>query len=304
MSANPTMGQRVNARSMKRDGVRTTEVAAQRKSVVWKNRRVRIGAVVLSILLLTAIFAPLLAPNNPEKMNHMYAFMAPGEQGFILGSDEFGRDVLSRLIFGARISLWVSIFSVAASTVVGVILGLMAGYFGGWVDTLIMRLMDVLLCFPPVLMAIAMLTFLGNSQRNLIITIAVLFTPGFVRIMYSSVVTVKEDDHVLAARAMGASSSRILRVSVLPNVMSPVLVRVSLALGAAILLESGLSFLGLGAVPPTPSWGVMLSSGRAFLTRDMWLVIWPSLTVAIAIFSTNILGDGLRDALDPRLRSS
>lgn len=302
MGASRAMSQGVSASNTEHRGALLGKLGLRRGSVVWKNKRVRIGAIVLLVLGLAAILAPLIAPKDPEKMDYMHAFMTPGEHGFILGSDEFGRDVLSRLIFGARVSLWVSALSVALSTVAGVFLGLMAGYFGGWTDTVIMRMMDVLLCFPPVLMAIAMLTFLGNSQRNLIITIAVLFTPGFVRIMYSSVITVKQEDHVLAARAIGASSPRILRVSILPNVLSPILVRVSLALGAAILLESGLSFLGLGSVPPTPSWGVMLSSGRAFLTHDMWLVIWPSLTVAIAIFSTNILGDGLRDALDPRLR--
>lgn len=272
------------------------------QAAVWKSNRVRIGAGGLAALAIVALLADVIAPADPLKMDYVQTFRGPGEDGFILGSDEFGRDILSRLIFGARVSLQVAVLSVVLSTVAGVFLGLVAGYFGGLLDAVIMRLMDVLLCFPPILMAISILTFMGNSQLNLIIAIAVLFTPGFVRIIYSSVVMLKHEEFVIAAQSMGATSMRILFTAMLPNVMSPVLVRVSLALGSAILLESGLSFLGLGTTPPTPSWGVMLSGGRAFITHDFWLVVWPSLTVASAILCTNILGDGLRDALDPRLR--
>jgi len=297
MSAEQAIGQ---TRSMPRQAESTR--ARRTQSVVWRNNRVRFGASGLILLGLLALLANVIAPADPVKMDYVRTFRGPGQDGFILGSDEFGRDVLSRLLYGARVSLRVSVLAVALSTVVGVFLGLLAGYFGAWFDTIIMRAMDVLLCFPPVLMAIAILTFLGNSERNLIIAIAILFTPGFVRIIYSSVATLKHEEFVQAARSIGATSMRILFTAILPNVLSPVLVRVSLALGSAILLESGLSFLGLGTVPPTPSWGVMLSGGRAFMSHDFWLVVWPSLTVAFAILCTNILGDGLRDALDPRLR--
>jgi len=272
------------------------------RSPVLRNTRVRLGLLGVFALVFVALFAGWIAPNDPTKMDYMHAYASPGQNGFILGSDEYGRDVLSRLLYGARVSLQSSVLAIVLSTVIGVGLGLLAGYFGGIVDAIIMRAMDVLLCFPPILLAIALLTFLGNSQTNLIIAMTALFVPGFVRVIHASVRMVRHEEYVVAARSLGATSTRIILTAVLPNILSPILIRASATLGAAILLESGLSFLGLGSVPPTPSWGIMLSSGRTFMTHQMWLLVWPSVAVAFAILVANLLGDGLRDALDPRLR--
>lgn len=273
-----------------------------RKSPVFNNSRARIGIIGLGLMVLAAIFAPLLAPKDPYVMDYVNSFLGPFQQGTILGTDEYGRDVFSRLLYGGRVSLVVAGVSVLSSALIGVALGMIAGYFGGVVDMIIMRLMDVIFCFPPILLAIAVLAFLGNSMVNLIIAITIVFIPSFVRLIYSSVVSIRHEEYVLAARTIGARPLRILVMAVLPNILSPILVRVSLTLGTAVLLESGLSFLGLGTTPPTASWGIMLAAGRGYMTHQLWLVVWPSLAVAITILMMNILGDGLRDALDPKLK--
>lgn len=205
---------------------------------------------------------------------------------------------------GARISLRVAFSSVFISLLVGVALGLSAGYYGGEVDTIIMRSMDVILSFPTIVLAIAVIAFLGNSMTNVILVIALLNTPRFARITYSSTQSVKHNQYVEAARAIGARDRRLLASAILPNILAPIFVTTALTLGAAILVESGLSFLGLGVPPPEPSWGTMVSSARRIMDIQPVMVIWPSLVLAISVLSFNTLGNGLRDALDPRLREA
>ena len=264
--------------------------------------RVGVPLAFLVILGLMTIAAPLVAPHSPTKLLGA-PLISPGSD-FLLGTDDFGRDVLSRLIYAGRVSLGVSAGAVALATLAGVTLGLCAGYFRGAPEFIIMRGMDLILSFPTIVLAIAMVAFLGPSIRNLIIIIAIIYTPRFVRIVYGSTLVIGDSDFVHAARVIGSSNARILRTAILPNVMAPIFVQVSLSLGFAILVESGLSFLGLGAQPPTPSWGNMISGARPYMELYPHLLIFPSIVIGITILMLNTLGDGLRDALDPRLRGS
>jgi len=258
------------------------------------------GGIIL-ILILSAVFAPLLAPHDPFKVQARYLYAAPSRQ-FPLGNDYFGRDTLSRLLYGGRISFGVSFSAVTLSLMVGVVLGISAGYYGGRIDTLIMRSMDVILAFPTIVLAIAMIAFLGSSVINLIWVVALLGVPRFARISYTSTISVKNSEYVEAARAIGAPDWRILLIAILPNILAPLFVQTALRLGSAILIESGLSFLGLGAPPPAPSWGTMVSDARDIMDIQPVSVIWPSLALAISVLSFNLLGNGLRDAIDPRLK--
>jgi peptide/nickel transport system permease protein len=253
--------------------------------------------------MVVAIFASVIAPYDPLEM-HSGASFHPVSRRFLLGTDEFGRDLLSRLVFGARISMQVATIGVAISTVSGLCLGLLAAYYGGLTDTIIMRSMDVIMSFPTVVLALAIVAFLGTSVTILMFTIGVLYMPGVVRIVYSTALTVKYKDYVLAARAIGVRDLRIIRTAILPNSIGPLLVRITLNMGYAILLESGLGFLGLGTPPPTPSWGAMISAGRGYMEMQPLYVIWPAIVVSVAVLSFNTLGDGLRDVLDPRLREA
>ncbi|MDI3339394.1 MAG: ABC transporter permease [Sphaerobacter sp.] len=264
--------------------------------------RVIIAGVFLVLVAATALAAPLLAPHDPGEPLDM-PLLPPGG-AYPLGTDDFGRDVLSRLIYAGRVSLGVSTASVAIATFVGVWLGLCAGYYRGAVETLIMRAMDILLSFPTIVLAIAIVAMLGPNLRNVVIVIAIVYTPRFVRIVYGATLTVREAEYIQAARAIGARDLRILRTAVLPNVMAPILVQISLSLGFAILVETGLSFLGLGAQPPTPSWGNMVSAARDFMETNPWLLIAPAAMVGLTILALNTLGDGLRDALDDRLQGA
>ena len=267
-----------------------------------RNKRILIGGGIVLSFVLLAVFAPLAAPHDPLKM-YSNAFFHPMSRRFPLGTDQFGRDMLSRLIFGARASMQVATIGVAISTVSGLCLGLLAAYYGGWVDTIIMRVMDVIMSFPTIVLAIAIVAFLGTSMNILMLTIGFLYMPGVTRIVYSTGLTIKYKEFVIAARAIGAGGLRIMRTAILPNIMGSLLVRISLNMGFAILLESGLGFLGLGVRPPTPSWGAMISAGRGYMEMQPLYVIWPAVFVSLAVLSFNTLGDGLRDALDPRLRA-
>lgn len=288
-----------------------SSLAAEPKSVpksrsqlgaIVRRPRIAIPLVVLITFTLVSLLAPWLAPYNHTKMMAQ-PLLSPGGN-HLLGTDDYGRDVLSRLIFAGRVSLGVSIGSVTLAAICGISLGLIAGYFRHWPEFLIMRGMDLLLSFPTIVLAIAMVAFLGPSVRNLIIIIGIIYTPRFVRVVYGSALVLSEADFVNAARVVGASDTRILATAVLPNVMAPIFVQVSLSLGFAILVESGLSFLGLGAQPPTPSWGNMISSARPFMEIYPHLLIFPSIVIGLTILMLNTLGDGLRDELDPRLRGS
>lgn len=286
-----------------RAGFQVSKTGPWREAVTLLRRpRVSIPLTFLLLMVIITVAAPLIAPYSPTLLIDS-PLLSPSSK-YLLGTDDFGRDVLSRLIYAGRVSLGVSSGSVLIATVVGVTLGLCAGYFRGTVEFLIMRSMDLLLSFPTIVLAIAMVAFLGPSIRNLIIIIAIIYVPRFVRIVYGSALVVGETEYVQAAKVIGATNPRILRTAILPNVMAPVFVQISLSLGFAILVESGLSFLGLGAQPPTPSWGNMISAARPFMEQYPHLLIFPSVVIGLTILALNTLGDGLRDALDPRLRGS
>jgi peptide/nickel transport system permease protein len=266
-----------------------------------RNPRVVVSALILLIIAVASFGAPFFAPYSATQPLDM-PLLPPGEK-YLLGTDDFGRDAFSRLLYGGQVSLGVSVASVAIATVIGVWLGLVAGYYRGWADTLIMRGMDLLLSFPTIVLAIAIVSALGINLRNVIIVIAIVYIPRFVRVVYGSTLGVRESEYVMAARVVGAGDGRILRTAILPNVTATILVQTSLSLGFAILVETGLSFLGLGAQPPTPSWGNMVSAARNVMEMSPWLLIAPSAAIGLTILALNTLGDGLRDALDPRLRA-
>jgi peptide/nickel transport system permease protein len=253
---------------------------------------------VYVLLALTADWLPLRSPVQIVGANRM---VGPS-LALPLGADTFGRDLLSRIVFGARLSLQVALLSVAAALIVGSVLGLVAGYAGGWSDQVIMRTMDILFAFPAVLLALGVVAALGPSPNNVVIAIAIVYTPIFARIVRGPVLAIKEREFVEAARALGARASRIIVRHVLPNLLSVLIVQASIALSWAVLTEAALSFLGLSAQPPAPSWGVMLNEGRQNLEVAPHLAIFPGLAIMLAVLGFNLLGDGLRDVLDPRLR--
>ena len=269
----------------------------------WKRlRRQRlalVGGGVLILLVFVALLAPLLAPQDPLAQDLYGRLQAPSlEHPF--GTDDFGRDILSRIIYGARISLRIGLVAITAAFAVGIVLGLLAGYWGGAIDTLIMRIMDLLLAFPSILLAIAVVAVTGPGIDNAIMAVSVVLIPQFARLVRSSVLSVREMAYVEAARALGAGQARILLISVLPNCMAPIIVQTTLSLGTAILDAAGLSFLGLGAQPPTPEWGAMLAGGRELLLEAPWVMTFPGLAIFAVVLALNLFGDGLRDALDPK----
>ncbi|MGB0605584.1 MAG: nickel transporter permease [Candidatus Latescibacterota bacterium] len=270
---------------------------------IWKRLRKQrlamIGGGILFLLLFIALCAPVLAPHDPMEQN-LYARLQPPSLEHPLGTDDFGRDILSRMIYGSRISLRIGGASITAALLVGTLLGLWAGYWGGWADTLIMRCMDLLLAFPSILLAIAIVAVAGPGIDNAIMAVSVVLIPQFARLVRSSVLTVRETAYVEAARALGAGQMRILFVGILPNCMAPIIVQTTLGLGTAILDAAGLSFLGLGAQPPMPEWGAMLAGGRELLFEAPWVMTFPGLAIFIVVLAINLFGDGLRDALDPK----
>ncbi len=270
---------------------------------IWKRLRKQrlamIGGGILFLLLFVALCAPVLAPHDPMEQN-LYARLQPPSLEHPLGTDDFGRDILSRMIYGSRISLRIGGASITAALLVGTLLGLWAGDWGGWPDTLIMRCMDLLLAFPSILLAIAIVAVAGPGIDNAIMAVSVVLIPQFARLVRSSVLTVRETAYVEAARALGAGQMRILFVGILPNCMAPIIVQTTLGLGTAILDAAGLSFLGLGAQPPMPEWGAMLAGGRELLFEAPWVMTFPGLAIFIVVLAINLFGDGLRDALDPK----
>lgn len=258
------------------------------------------GLVVLAVVLV-ALLAPVLTTHDPLAIDPGRVLQGP-QPGFPLGTDEFGRDILSRLLYGARPSLMVAAGATLLALLLGTWLGVIAGYTRGWVEQVSMRLVDVLLCFPPILLAMAVVGLLGAGVRNLILIIGVLSAPAFARLAYASTIQVTGMEFMEAARAVGLTNRRRITHYVLPNILSPLIVQASLTAAAAILLESGLSFLGLGVVPPTPSWGLMIGAARGYMYQAPLYVVWPSLLIGITVLAINTFGDTLRDALDPRLR--
>ena len=260
-----------------------------------------VGVVIVGFFLVIAVSGPKVAPYDPLKQTIRERF-APPSQAHWLGQDEFGRDILSRLLHGAWISFEVGVISVALAGVFGVVLGLIAGYWGGWLDTTLTLMMDVLNVFPSLLLAISLVAVLGNSLRNVFIAIAVTSIPAFMRIVRGSVLSVRQTPYIEAATSVGVPTGRILARHIFPNVTPPLIVHSSLTFAYAVLAEASLAYLGLGNRPPAPSWGSMLNSSYGFLETAPWVSIFPGVAIAIIVLGFNLLGDGIRDALDPRLR--
>lgn len=259
------------------------------------------GAVIIAAYLVTAVAAPVFAPDDPFVM-HSGSLLAPPGGAHPFGTDQFGRDLLARLLYGARSSLAVAFGSVALALAAGGLTGLFAGYRGGALDNILMRAMDVIFAFPAVLLAIAIMAVLGAAVQNVILAIGIVYTPQFARVVRASTIETRGLEYVDAAGALGAGTRRILARHILPNIMAPLIVQTSLSLSFAILTESALSFLGLGTQPPTPSWGNMLAEARRFMVIAPWTAITPGAAIALIVLGFNLLGDGLRDLLDPRLR--
>ena len=257
--------------------------------------------VLVGVLLTAAIFADLLAPFDPLELVSNTRLAPPGGD-YLLGTDDLGRDVLSRVIFGSRISLRVGLISVAIAALLGGPLGLLAGYIGGWFDEIAMRLMDILYSFPAIILAMLITAMLGPSLTNTMIAIGIVGAPGFSRIIRGPVLSEKEREYIQASRALGASPVYILTRHILPNILAPILVASTVSFSLALLSEAALSYLGLGVQPPEPSWGTMLLSGKRFFEVAPWTAIFPGLAIVIAVLGSNLLGDALRDVLDPRLK--
>jgi peptide/nickel transport system permease protein len=267
-----------------------------------RNPTAAVSAVVLLVIVLVAVFDETLAPDGPNDQDQSIALQPPS-WSHPFGTDEFGRDILSRVILGAAVSLRVGFLSVAFALVVGTLIGLLAGFYGRWVDDVLMRLMDVLFAFPAVLLAIAIVAIRGAGPANAILAIGIVFVPIFARVTRASVLGVREEVYVRASRSVGASDFRLLTRHVLPNAAPPIIVQTSISLAFAVLAEAALSFLGLGPRRPNPSWGLMLSDGRGFVEQAWWYSVFPGLAIVLTVLCFNLLGDGLRDVLDPKQRT-
>lgn len=266
-----------------------------------RSRNVVIGATILGIIVVMCLAAPLITPFDPIEISPRDRLQPPGPV-HLFGTDDFGRDIFTRVLYGGRLSLLVGIISVTLACSVGTLLGIIAGFFGGIWDVVIMRAMDVMLAFPGILLALAIVAVLGKSLPNVMIAVGISTIPVFTRIVRGSTLSVKQYDYIAAARALGGSSRRIMWRHILPNVVTPIIVVATNGIAGAIISGAALSFLGLGAQPPTPEWGIMLSEGRTYLRAAAWVTTFPGLAIMITVLSINLLGDGLRDVLDPRLR--
>ncbi|WP_346666426.1 ABC transporter permease [uncultured Mailhella sp.] len=259
------------------------------------------GLTIVLVMSLLALLAPWIAPFDPAALNLDQILMPPSAE-HLLGTDELGRDVFSRLLYGARVSLWVGFVAVGISTAIGIALGLASGYFGGWTDELIMRGVDVMLCFPSFFLILAVIAFLEPSLTNIMVVIGLTSWMGVARLVRAETLSLRERDFIAASKLAGAPTSRLLFVHILPNALAPVLVSATLGVAGAILVESSLSFLGLGVQPPDASWGNMLMDGKNTLEIAPWLSLYPGLAILITVLGYNLLGESLRDMLDPRLR--
>ena len=270
-----------------------------------KNKAAAVGGFLILLFVIASLVVSLWGPSfltyDPVKVDVLNKLQAPSKEHWF-GTDNFGRDIFTRILYGMPLTLKVGFFSVAMGGIVGVILGVVSGYYGGIVDTLIMRVMDVLLAFPGILLALAIVSVLGGSLTNVIIAVSIFSVPAFARIVRGSTLSVRKLEYIDAVRALGASNFRIIFKHILPNVMSPIIVQLTLRIATAILTASGLSFLGLGAQPPDPEWGAMLNDGRTYMKSAPHIILFPGIMIVIVVLAFNIFGDGLRDALDPKMK--
>lgn len=271
------------------------------RRVFFGRKLVVFGLIVIVALVLAAIFAPLLAPYDPYAMDMGNTLLQPCK-AHPLGTDALGRDLLSRLIFGSRIALLVGVFAVGTASIFGMAIGLIAGYLGGWVSTIFMRITDSLMAFPMVLLALLIAGILGGGLKNVMIALTIGLTPSYARLMYGQALSVKENDFVVAGQSMGATNLRIMLRHVFPNCLPPLIVQITMMIGMAILAEASLSFLGVGIKPPMAAWGTIVFEGYQYLRTHPFLPLIPGFAVMVVVFSFNMVGDGLRDALDPQLR--
>ncbi len=283
--------------------------ATRRQRTLWGDAGRRLlhdkaamgGVVVIVLLILVALMAPLVAPHPPNDQSFL-AKLEPPSLSHPFGTDEFGRDILSRVLYGSRVALRVGLIPVVGALLFGVALGLLSGYYGGVVDQVIMRLVDILLAFPWLLLAIGIMAVLGPGLTNVIIAVTIVYIPAFARIVRASVLSIKEKEYVEAARAIGQPDIQIMTRHILANAWAPIIVQATLSIGQSIIYAAGLSFIGLGTQPPGSDWGVMLASGREFLRDGPWLGTFPGIAILVTVLAFNLFGDGLRDALDPRVR--
>ncbi len=272
--------------------------------IIWqrfkRNRLAIAGGIIVLLLIGTALLAPLIAPYNPEEIDR-YNILTPPNSDHMLGTDDLGRDILSRMLYGARISLSVGFVAVGIATIIGLILGSIAGYYGGIIDRVIMRFVDVMLSIPTLFLILAVIAFLGSNIWNIMIVIGVTSWMGISRLVRAEFLSLKERAFVLASKSIGAPDARVITRHILPNSLAPVIVSAVLGVAAAVLVESALSFLGIGVQPPTPSWGNILTIGKNNIEIAWWLSVFPGMAILITVLGYNLLGEGLRDALDPRL---
>ena len=269
--------------------------------IMMQRKIVAAGLVITLLTIIVAIFAPWIAPHDPYDQDLKAIRQAPSAS-HLLGTDRLGRDVLSRIIVGTRVSIMVGIVAVLIAGVLGITLGLLAGYFGGWTNTIIMRFIDALLALPPMILILAIATLMGGGLKNVLIAIGVGMMPTYCRLMCGQILSMKENDYITAAHSIGAGNWRIMLRHLLPNSFAPLLVLLTTNIGTAILLEASLSFLGIGIMPPTPTWGGMVNDGYEYLISNPLLSLAPGLVIFLVVLSVNMVGDGLRDAIDPRLR--
>ena len=274
---------------------------------LWRNKTAVAGMIVIALFVLTALLAPFLSPHDPIDAA-LYDQLKPpiwsegGSTKNLFGTDDLGRDILSRLIYGARVSLLVAVVTVGIGVFFGSFLGAISGYYKGFVDNIIMRFMDILLAFPHILLAIVIMAYMGPGIRNAMVAIGIIYIPRFARIVRASVLEEYEKDYVTASKAIGAKDRRTIFVTILPNCLAPLIVQTTLGFASAILDAAALGFLGLGAQPPMPEWGAMIAMGRSHILRAWWVMTFPGIAILLAVLGFNLFGDGLRDALDPRLR--
>ena len=261
-----------------------------------------VGLTIVLLFLLIALLAPILATHDPLDQNIALRLSKPFENGYLLGSDDFGRDILSRILYGARISLLVGGISIGISLLFGILLGMFAGFYGGLLDIIVMGVIDIMLAFPYILLAIVIVATLGPSLQNAMIAIGIVGIPRIARIIRSSVLAEKEADYIMVERSIGVGDLELMFKSILPNCLAPIIIQTSLGYAGAILSSAALSFLGLGTQPPTPEWGLMLASSRQFVSSAWWVVTLPGMAILISVLGFNLFGDGLRDVLDPRLK--